>query len=166
MVSIISTHIDDIKGAATDADREMLLKALRTDYGQDTKIELSSFEHTGILHEQDATTFEIYTHQSHYVKELHAIDTSLINMDDKDAELSDVVKQVYWSLLGALAWLLQTRADIALFVGFLQRNTHDPRIRHIININRVLAYCKRVSTGIRFKKLELPLRLVCGADAA
>ena len=142
------------------------MTALRADYGADTKIELGNFEHTGILHEQDSTTFEIFTHQSHYVKELHAIDTALINMDDDDTPLSEAVRQVFWSLLGALAWLLQTRADIAPFVGFLQRNTHDPRIRHLRQINRVLAYCKRVSTGIRFKKLQLPLRLVCVADAA
>ncbi len=106
------------------------------------------------------------SHQRHYVKELHAIDTALINMDDDDTPLSEAVRQVFWSLLGALAWLLQTRADIAPFVGFLQRNTHDPRIRHLRQINRVLAYCKRVSTGIRFKKLQPPLRLVCVAYAA
>ncbi len=109
--------------------REFLLKALRQDYGDDTKIELSSFEHTGILHEQDPKTMEVFTHQAHYVNELHAIDTGLINMTDKEAPLSEMVRQVFWSLLGALAWLLQTRADIAPFVGFLQRHTrstHQP----------------------------------------
>ena len=39
LVSMITTHIDDIKGSATDHEQELLLKALQKDYGSDAKIE-------------------------------------------------------------------------------------------------------------------------------
>ena len=45
-----------------------MLQALKRDYGDDAKEELGIFEHTGIKHEQDPKTKEVYTHQNHYSK--------------------------------------------------------------------------------------------------
>eukprot|EP00975_Prorocentrum_lima_P045969 9614640-Prorocentrum_lima.AAC.1 len=59
----------------------------------------------------------------------------------------------YQSFLGALAWLLMSRASIAPFVGLMQRQAHKPQNKHLKFINRVFRYCKRVKTGMYFKKL-------------
>eukprot|EP00975_Prorocentrum_lima_P065086 12901350-Prorocentrum_lima.AAC.1 len=37
LVSLISTHIDDIKGRATDHKRDLLLATLKKHYGEDAK---------------------------------------------------------------------------------------------------------------------------------
>eukprot|EP00975_Prorocentrum_lima_P029347 6162852-Prorocentrum_lima.AAC.1 len=66
----------------------------------------------------------------------------------------------YRSLLGALAWLLMSRTDIAPFLGFMQRQAHKPKNAHLRYINCVLRYCKRVKTGMHFKKLVAPVRIV------
>eukprot|EP00975_Prorocentrum_lima_P015243 3231316-Prorocentrum_lima.AAC.1 len=62
----------------------------------------------------------------------------------------------YRSLLGALAWLLTSRAGIAPFIGHLQRHAHNPQNKHLMVINRVLRFCKRVSAGMFYKKLVAP----------
>eukprot|EP00975_Prorocentrum_lima_P068926 12923291-Prorocentrum_lima.AAC.1 len=66
----------------------------------------------------------------------------------------------YGCLLGALAWLLMSRSDIARLVGFVQRQAHKPKNRHLKYNNRVLRYCKRVKTGMHFKELVAPVRVV------
>ena len=48
LISMITTHIDDIKGSATEPEQVILLKVLQRDYGSDANIEKISFEHTGI----------------------------------------------------------------------------------------------------------------------
>eukprot|EP00975_Prorocentrum_lima_P063210 12890208-Prorocentrum_lima.AAC.1 len=52
LVSLISTHTDDIKGGATDHERDLLLATLK----KDANVETRNFEHTGIQHEQDPQT--------------------------------------------------------------------------------------------------------------
>ncbi len=166
VVSLLSTHIDDIKGSASEKEQTILLNALRKDYGDDVKIEKSPFEHTGIKHEQRPNG-DIYTHQNHYVKEITEVDMSkLIPIQNLDDDLPESYQKLYWSLLGALGWLLQTRADIAPFIGNLQRAASKPKERHLRLANRVLRYCRRVPTGLIFKKLEPPLKVVVVADSA
>ena len=166
LLSMLTTHIDDIKGSATEKECEILLAALKKDYGDDAKIEKTSFEHTGIQHVQDENKSTVYTHQNHYVKDLSEIPTSHLDMKDLDKEVDTDTHALYWSLLGGIAWLLQTRADICPFVGFLQRAAQKPLIRHVRLINRVLRYVRRVPSGILFRRLEHPVRLVVVADAA
>eukprot|EP00975_Prorocentrum_lima_P011995 2548031-Prorocentrum_lima.AAC.1 len=53
LISFISTHMDDIKGGATDAERNILLTTLKKHPGEDSKVETRKFEHTGMKHELD-----------------------------------------------------------------------------------------------------------------
>eukprot|EP00975_Prorocentrum_lima_P066416 12909075-Prorocentrum_lima.AAC.1 len=61
----------------------------------------------------------------------------------------------YRSLLGALAWLLMSHADIAPFVGFMQRQAHKRKNKHLKFIMCVLRYCKRVKTGMYLENVSL-----------
>eukprot|EP00975_Prorocentrum_lima_P068843 12922888-Prorocentrum_lima.AAC.1 len=56
----------------------------------------------------------------------------------------------YRSLLGALAWLLMSRADIAPSVGFMQRQAHKPKNNHLMFINRVFI----IATHMKKLKLD------------
>eukprot|EP00975_Prorocentrum_lima_P027473 5772710-Prorocentrum_lima.AAC.1 len=56
LVSLISTHIDDINGGAIDYERNLLLTTLKKQYGEDAKVETRNFEHVGLKHEQDPLT--------------------------------------------------------------------------------------------------------------
>eukprot|EP00975_Prorocentrum_lima_P049719 10406845-Prorocentrum_lima.AAC.1 len=47
-----------------------------------------------------------------------------------------------------------------------ERHVHKPKNKHLKFINRVLRYCKGVETGMYFKKLVAPVRVVVVDDAA
>ena len=63
---MITTHIDDIKGAGEESAKSELLNALKRDYGDDAKLEESPFDHCGIRHTQKPNG-EVWTDQSHYI---------------------------------------------------------------------------------------------------
>ena len=88
-------------------------------------------------------------------------------MTQSDQELDATDYGLFRSLLGALMWLLQTRADIAPFIGFLQRGANKPTRQHLQQANKVLRYLQaHPGTGILYQKLQGPLRMVVAADSA
>ena len=145
---MMSTHLDDIKGAGDDDQREELARLLRRDFGNDLKMSLQNFEFTGIKHAQHVDR-SIYCDQDHYIAELSTIPLDH-PVSKPDADVPDNLRQSFQSLLGALMWLLQTRADISPYISYLQRVAKEPKYRHVTMINRVLRFTKRVSTGIRY----------------
>ena len=58
LVLIVSTHVDDLKGAGEEKYRQKFLKALEERFGK-LKTKQRVFECVGVMHEQDPTTFEI-----------------------------------------------------------------------------------------------------------
>eukprot|EP00973_Karenia_brevis_P067925 9449440-Karenia_brevis.AAC.1 len=69
---VMSSHVDDVKGAATEEQRKHLLAEFEKEFGK-LKVSIRAFERIGIMHEQDEKTKAIWTHQHHYVKQLHPI---------------------------------------------------------------------------------------------
>ena len=57
------------------------------------------------MHEQDPSTFEVWTHQHHYVPQIKEIpvDAKALVPDEEPAD--EDVSQLFMSLVGALAWL-------------------------------------------------------------
>ena len=70
------------------------------------------------------------------------------------------------SLLGGVAWLAQTRADILCFVGHLQRHAKAPCASHVLELNKLLKYLKRTKASIRFSKPSRPMIMACIGDSA
>jgi len=165
IVCVFSTHLDDVKGGATDKERELLATVLRKVFGDDLKVEIGNLEFTGVKHSQ-AIDKSIHCHQDHYVQELSMIPLDNITHLKDDEPAPQAETEAFGSLLGGLGWLLVTRADICAFVTFLQRLARKPLIRHITMINKVLRYCKRHSAGITYHKLEGTPYLLCIADSA
>ena len=96
---ILTTHIDDIKGAGDDAAKRDLLQALRRDYGSDVKLEEGTFDHCGIKHVQ-LDNGEVWCHQAHYVEEITAIPTGHLDMKQQEAELDASDYALFRSLFG------------------------------------------------------------------
>ena len=69
---IVSTHVDDLKGAGKDSYRVRLIEALEAKFDK-LEVELRTFECIGVMHEQDPTTKAIWAHQQHYVPQLNTI---------------------------------------------------------------------------------------------
>ena len=162
----VSSHIDDLKGCGNDAARERLKKQLAEDFSDDLKEQLHEFEHIGIKHVQNTSTMEVYTHQNHYVDQLHPINVDLVDRTKEDSLVAGVVYALFRSLLGAMQWLLQTRGDIVPYVGCLQRHANTPTVKHVLMINRVLRWCKHNKIGVLFAFIPGPLAMAVIADSA
>ena len=90
-------------------------------------------------------------------------------MKKPEDECSEALKALFCSLVGALAWLVQTRVEIAVYVTALQRWNQAPRIEHAKRANRVLSYCRRKETSFNFLKLPGDVkssRIVSISDSA
>ena len=78
------------------------------------------------------------------------------------------MRQLYMSLVGALAWLIMTMPAICIYVAFLQRHTQAPSLGHVRRANRLLGLVRKNKSrlGILFRRLQPPLRVVTLSDFA
>ena len=70
------------------------------------------------------------------------------------------------TLLGPLAWLLQTRIDVAVYVAMLQRHCKAPKAEHLRKMNRLLRYIHRNPQGLTYEQLPVLCRLILVGDSA
>ena len=124
------------------------------------------FTNCGLRHIQCRRTFEITLDQEEYIKNLRPIIHSDLKGKSKDTECSLELTQLFMSLLGAVAYALMTRIDIAVFVCALQRVTHKPHIIHVKRLNAVLRWMQANPKRICFKKMSNNTHLRCVGDAA
>ena len=66
------------------------------------------------MHEQNPKTHEIWTHQQHYIPQIKEIpvDAKALVPDEQDCD--EDLKQLFMSLVGALAWLTLTMPAICI----------------------------------------------------
>ncbi len=62
--------------------------------------------------------------QSRYIKQLKPIDVITYDTNKPETAMTPVQLTQFQSLLGAVAWVCQTRADVAVYIQVLQRNAH------------------------------------------
>ena len=69
------------------------------------------------MHEQNPTTYEVWTHQQHYAPQITEIpcDTKALVPDEHPAD--EDMKQLYMSLVGAMAGLIMTMPAICIYVA-------------------------------------------------
>ena len=163
LVCLLSTHVDDLKGGARRSTAEALIKFVETKVGK-CKQQWNCFTHTGIEHEQ--TEKGIYTHQAGYSATIKPIANELLNGKADDELAGILLASLYSSVLGGVAWMVLTRADLSVYVQALQRRASMPRIVDCKKLNLVARYAKKHPFGIMYKKMTEPLRLVCWSDAA
>ena len=128
------------------------------------KLKNGSFECVGVMHEQNPQTFEVWTHQHHYVA--IPVDAKALVPDDEPTD--DDMKQLYMSLVGARAGLILTMPAICIYVAFLQKQCQAPTIGHVRKANRLLRWIRanKLRLGIWFRRLKPPLRVDTFSDSA
>ena len=70
------------------------------------------------------------------------------------------------TLLGATAWVLQTRMDIAVYVSALQRRMQTARAIDLRRLNRVIRATQRNPQGMHYHQLPEPRVLLAVGDSA
>ena len=158
-----STHVDDIKVTGHPECVDNLARHLSDHVGK-LQREKSVFLHTGLKHE--LRNDGLYVHQNHYITQIHPAVVTHLRQMDPTTSLSMADAAVFMSLLGALAWLGQTRPDVLVHIQALQRHGHAPRKMDLLRANAVLKYVKKRSSGLWYPRMSKPRRLIVFSDAA
>ena len=92
--------------------------------------------------------------QDDYIKGIKVCVSSEITKTASEAKAGAELHAQYWSVLGAIAYAVLTRPDIAVFVSALQRWSHAPAIIHCKRLNAVVRWAQRNPRGICYKPLD------------
>jgi hypothetical protein len=157
--------VDDLK---ITGERETILKVLKfiQDVFGELKIEWFTFTNCGLRHIQDPKTFGITLDQEEYIKNIKPIIHEDLKGRSSDSECSQELIQLFMSLLGAVAYALMTRIDVAVFICALQRVTHKPKVIHLKRLNAVLRWMQANPKRLTFCPAKGPSTLRCVGDAA
>ena len=104
--------------------------------------------------------------QQKYAMQLKPIVSPELLSGFPDKHASEGLTAQFISLLGAVAYLLLTRVDIAVYVAALQRVSKKPLIIHVKRLNAVTRWAQRNPRTLRYHKLELPVQLLVMGDSA
>ena len=86
---------------------------------------------------------------------------------DEETEVTDSdLRSSYSSLIGGAAWASLTISDVAVHIGYLQRNAHAPRVKHYKVLNTVVRWMKRTSCVLKHVAIPLPWSLLVMPDSA
>ncbi len=131
-------------------------------FGQ-LKIERNNFTNCGVRHQQDVETKEVSLDQIEYVKGISLCVSSEISSSKPEEAASSGLHAQYWSVLGAIAYAVLTRPDIAVFVSALQRFSHAPLVIHVKRLNAVVRWAQRNPKSIIYRRLDADNRRPAGS---
>ena len=148
LICICSAHVDDLKIAGEPAFVTHILNELTKLFGK-LKIVHKTFEHCGIKHElQEDGSYLL--HQNHFAARMPVVDLTGLDSSVPTTLLNEEQAARFLSGLGSLAWLIQTRLDVAVYVQALQRNAKRPTVAHLMRLSTVVRWCKRKPSFLRY----------------
>ena len=90
---------------------------------------------------------------------------SLPDGDEEEVDETDL-RPSYSSLLGGAAWTNLTRSDVAIHIGYCQRNAHAPRVKHFKALNTVVKWMKRTPCVLKHVAIPVPWSVLVMPDNA
>ena len=165
LLCVMAKHVDDLKITGRKDVVDWVLSKIQAVFGE-LKILWHNFTNCGLRHIQDRSTFTITLDQEEYINNLKAIAHPDLKGQPKEQACSPELTQLFMSLLGAVAYALMTRIDVAVFVCALQRVTSKPQIIHIKRLNAVLRWMQSNPRRLCFPAVAGASHLRCVGDAA
>ena len=98
LVLIVSTHVDDLKGAGEERYRDKLLDGLSSRFGA-LKTKVCKAEFIGVLHEQSEAAVEVWTHQQPHVPQIRDLQADKAALLGDDVPADDDMKALFMSLV-------------------------------------------------------------------
>ena len=116
LVLLMTIHVDDIKLCGHPSIMQDVVKQLESHFDA-VKLEKDNFVHLGLAHKLNPDG-SISVSQTHYIAELREIPETQIRTMAKEDLVDEHHKHLFRSLLnGGVAWVVQTRLDVAVYVG-------------------------------------------------
>ena len=111
----------------------------------------NSFIHTGIRHRVVEDGKCIILDQFDYAAVIKPLaDTYFEKLNDAQP-LNEELNACFLTLLGAMAWLVQTRLDIVIYVSSSQRIAKKPTVMDLKRINCLCRYVKSHQHGLEYR---------------
>ena len=139
LLCIMTKHVDDLKLIGQKEVIDGVLYTIQEVFG-DLKIVWHEFTNCRVRRIQSRATFQITLDQEEYIRNMKPIVHADLRGKSKESECSPELVQLFMSLLGAVAYALMARINVAVFVCALQRVTHKPKVIHVKRLNAVLRY--------------------------
>ena len=84
-----------------------------------------------------------------------------------DSECSKEVHELYRSLLGAVAFMYLTRADVLVFITACQRHGHAPKVIHVKRLNTIVRWIQSNPRRLKYSPFKEKVSHFCVvSDAA
>ena len=99
-------------------------------------------------------------------RQVMAIEKGSAATDAQSRETSPRVAKLFLSLLMALAYALQTRPDLAIYVNALQRYAQNPRIVHVKRLNALVRWAQKHPIKLTYRRIKCQRVLEMFSDAA
>ena len=153
LLALMAKHVDDLKVTGVHSAVQWILKQIQDVFGQ-MKLEWNTFTNCGVRHSQDKTTKEVDLDQEEYIKGIRLCVHPDITGKPADSLAEPSLHEQYWSVLGAIAYAVLTRPDIAVFVSALQRFSQKPLVIHVKRLNMVVRWAQRNPKKLHYGQLD------------
>ena len=157
-------HVDDVKAAGPANVLAALIAVLEKHFGKgQIDITWNTFKSCGLQHTPFHSGYVL--DQCEYIKALKPIQhPELISTKNTD-EAPATLASLFLSLLMALAFSLQTRSDLCVYVVNLQRYAQKPKGIHVRRLNAIVRYAQANERKLTYWRLTGILILEVHTDA-
>ena len=157
-------HVDDIKVGGSDDAKASIISSLEKVFGKgELEITPDNFTNCGIRHARTAVGYDV--DQTEYLASLKPIVDNRLTSFPGDSPAPEPIAKMFLSLLMALAYTLQTRVDLCVYVNALQRHAQTPTCLHVRRLNAIVRWAQRNPFTLRYQRMTNANRLVIHSDA-
>jgi hypothetical protein len=108
-----------------------------------------------------------HLHQNHFAQRLKNIDLTGVPIESTNERFNKEQLNQYVPGLRSVAWLLQTRFDVATYIQALQRATKHATVSHLLRLSCVIEWCRCKLVHLTFVRLRTAtLKVLNISDAA
>ena len=163
---MILKHVDDVKMAGPKEQIEALVKHLSQTFGKLTT-EWHNFTFCGIKHVQDPSNKEITLDQTAFLTAIKPMSQPEVMTGQSETQMPEVLQRHFLSLLMTVAYAVQSRPDIAVYIAALQKESKTATFAAARRLNKVLLWAQKNPKKITYHQLdEYPDCLALVSDSA
>ena len=150
---MVLKHVDDLKIGGNPDMIKKFVAHLAEKFGK-LQIQWNEFVFCGIQHKQDLTSHEITRDQTKFVGSIKPMLQQEIATKQGDEKMPEEMRRHFLSLLMTIAYAVQTRPDIAVYIAALQKESQEATHEAARRLNKVLLWAQKNPQKIRYRRLE------------
>ena len=150
---MILKHVDDIKLVGSKEIIEALVQHLSRTFGKLT-IEWHEFTFCGIKHVQDPHSKEITLDQTSFLQAIKPMSQPEVLTSPGENQMPESLQRHFLSLLMTVAYAVQSRPDIAVYIAALQKESKTATYAAARRLNKVLLWAQKNPKKITYRQLS------------